>query len=156
MITLKKILFPTDFSDLSVHALNYARTFAETYAAELHVLHVVDDAYQYWMPMGPGGVPTGPPIEELVSLADKELTKFKAAHLADVKSNVMLATSAGRPYMEIISYAKTKSIDMIVLGTHGRSGLRHALLGSVAEKVVRKSPCPVLTIRHPEHEFVMP
>ena len=57
---------------------------------------------------------------------------------------------------EIILYAKAKDIDLIVMGTHGRTGLKHVLMGSVAESVVRKSPCPVLTIRDPEHEFVMP
>jgi nucleotide-binding universal stress UspA family protein len=62
----------------------------------------------------------------------------------------------GRPFMEILGYAKDRHVDLIVIGTHGRSGLRHVLLGSVAERVVRKAPCPVLTIRHPEHDFVMP
>ena len=62
----------------------------------------------------------------------------------------------GAPFLEIIRYAKENDVDLIVLGTHGRSGLAHVLLGSVAERVVRKSPCPVLTVRHPEHEFVMP
>ena len=62
----------------------------------------------------------------------------------------------GSPFLEIVRYAKDKNIDLIVLGTHGRSGLSHVLLGSVAERVVRKAPCPVLTVRHPEHEFVMP
>jgi nucleotide-binding universal stress UspA family protein len=58
--------------------------------------------------------------------------------------------------MEIIRYARQHTIDMIVIATHGRTGLKHVLLGSVAEKIVRKSPCPVLTIRHPKQEFVMP
>ena len=62
----------------------------------------------------------------------------------------------GRPFVEIIRYAREKKIDIIVVGTHGHSGLTHILMGSVAEKVVRKSPCPVLTIRHPDHEFEMP
>jgi nucleotide-binding universal stress UspA family protein len=156
MIKLQRILFPTDFSELSAHALDYARSLAETYKAELHVLHVVDDAYQYWMPMAPGSIPIGPPIEDLIALADNELKKFKATHLANAPFSTFLASASGRPFMEIITYAKEKNIDLIVIGTHGRSGLRHALLGSVTEKVVRKAPCPVLTIRHPEHEFVMP
>ena len=60
------------------------------------------------------------------------------------------------PFTEIIRFAKDKDIDLIVMGTHGHTGLAHVLLGSVAEKVVRKAPCPVLTVRHPEHEFVHP
>jgi nucleotide-binding universal stress UspA family protein len=62
----------------------------------------------------------------------------------------------GPPFLEIVRYAQEANIDLIVLGTHGRGGLAHMLLGSVAEKVVRKAPCPVLTVRHPEHEFVAP
>ena len=62
----------------------------------------------------------------------------------------------GHPSLEIIRYAKDHEIDIIVMGTHGRTGVGHMLMGSVAEKVVRKAPCPVLTVRHPDHEFVMP
>lgn len=153
---LERVLFPTDFSELSLHALTYARSFAESYKAELHVLHVVDDAYQYWMPMGPGSVPVGPPMEELMSLANSELGKFAQEHLNGASFKIVTASAAGRPFMEIIKYARDRAIDMIVMGTHGRSGLRHALLGSVVEKVVRKAPCPVLTIRDPKHEFEMP
>ncbi len=84
------------------------------------------------------------------------MEKFAAEHLADAGFPVMTEVQMGRPFIEIIRYAREKKIDLIVLGTHGRSGLKHVLLGSVAERVVRKAPCPVLTIRHPEHEFVMP
>ena len=62
----------------------------------------------------------------------------------------------GSPFLEIIQYAKENNVDLIVMGTHGHSGLVHVLLGSVTERVVRKAPCPVLTIRHPEHEFIHP
>ena len=62
----------------------------------------------------------------------------------------------GSPFLEIIRYAKEKGIDLIVIGTHGRTGLAHVFMGSVAEKVVRKAPCPVLSVRHPEHEFIAP
>jgi nucleotide-binding universal stress UspA family protein len=74
----------------------------------------------------------------------------------DEKHTVVRELRKGSPFLEIVRYAKDKNIDLIVLGTHGRSGLSHVLLGSVAERVVRKAPCPVLTVRHPEHEFVMP
>jgi nucleotide-binding universal stress UspA family protein len=62
----------------------------------------------------------------------------------------------GTPFYEIVRYAKEQNIDLIIMGTHGHTGLTHMLLGSVTEKVVRKAPCPVLTVRHPEHEFVHP
>jgi nucleotide-binding universal stress UspA family protein len=101
-------------------------------------------------------MPVGPPPEELIELSKKELAAFVEKHLAKSGLSVVSDVALGRPFMEIIRYAKDNQMDLIVLGTHGRSGLRHVLLGSVAERVVRKAPCPVLTIRHPEHEFVMP
>jgi len=156
MITLQRILFPTDFSELSLHALRYAVSFAEAYRAELHFLHVVDDASQYWMPIGPNNVPVGPPPEELLALGREELRRFLQTHLPSPAMPVVSEVRIGRPFLEIIGYAREHSIDLIVVGTHGRTGLRHVLLGSVAERVVRKSPCPVLTIRQPGRDFVMP
>jgi len=76
----------------------------------------------------------------------------------DTRKNIEVETIVieGVPFAEIIKKAREYKVDLIVLGTHGRTGLSHAIMGSVAEKVVRKAPCPVLTIRHPEHDFVMP
>ncbi len=156
MIKLEQVLFPSDFSDLSLHGLRYARSFCEAFDARLHVLHVVDEACQYWMAMGPNTVPVGPPPDELVAISTEEMRKFVEEHLADVGFPLITDVQMGRPFMEIIRYARENDIDMIVLGTHGRGGLKHAIMGSVAERVVRKAPCPVLTIRHPEHDFVMP
>jgi nucleotide-binding universal stress UspA family protein len=156
MIKLSRILVPSDFSDLSIHSMLYVKSFAAAYRAEVHVLHVVDEAYQYWMALGPNSLPIGPPPEELVSGSRSELNRFVETHLHDVSGAVVKEVVLGRPFLEIIRYARHKSIDLIIMGTHGRSGLTQALLGSVAEKVVRKAPCPVLTIRHPQHEFVMP
>lgn len=156
MIQLRRILFPTDFSELSLHGLQYARAFADSFKAELHVLHVVDEAYQYWMAMGPNSLPIGPTPDEIAKGAKEELDKFVGKNLAGFTAPMKSLILVGRPFLEIIRYAREKEIDLIVIGTHGRSGLRHVLLGSVAEKVVRKAPCPVLTIRDSEHEFVMP
>lgn len=156
MLKIDRILFPSDFSELSLHGLKYAQSFAEAYTAALHVLHVVDEASLYWMAMGPNSLPVGPSTEELVEISRKEMGKFVKDHLGGLKSPLVTEVATGRPFMEIIRYARAREIDLIVLGTHGRSGLQHALLGSVAEKVVRKAPCPVLTIRHPEHDLVMP
>ena len=156
MIKLERILFPFDFSDLSLHGLRYARSLAESYGAELHVLHVLDEAYQYWMAMGPNSVPVGPPPEEMLAASTKEMEAFVQEHLTGASFPLKTEVCIGRPFMEIIRYARDHQIDLIVLGTHGRSGLKHVLLGSVAERVVRKAPCPVLTIRDPEHDFIMP
>jgi nucleotide-binding universal stress UspA family protein len=156
MIKLRNILFPTDYSELSKHALTYVRSFAESYKADVHILHVVDEAYQYWMAMGPNMMPVGPPPEDLVELGKKESARFVAEHFADSKFAIHQAVVLGRPFIEIVRYARDNNVDLIILGTHGRSGLKHALLGSVAERVVRKAPCPVMTIRDPGHEFVLP
>ncbi len=155
-IRLRQILYPTDFSDTSLYALGYARDFAHTHVATLHCLHVVDEAYQYLAGMGPDSIAIGPPPGDLVDAAWNQMSEFAARHLSGMDFPVKTQVLIGRPFMEIIRYARQYTIDMIVIATHGRTGLKHVLLGSVAEKIVRKSPCPVLTIRHPKQEFVMP
>ena len=84
------------------------------------------------------------------------LEKFVGEHLRPQVPEVVSRQVSGRPFVEIIRYAKEHEIDLIVIATHGHSGLTSMLLGSVTEKVVRKSPCPVLTVRTPGHEFKMP
>ena len=153
---LSRILHPTDFSELSLHSLHAARGLAEQFGAELTCLHVVDEACEYWMSMGPDSVPVGPVLGDVVASAKKHMEQFVADHLADASFPVTSAVTVGRPFLEIIAKARELPADMIVLSTHGRTGLSHILLGSVAEKVVRKAPCPVLTIRHPDYEFKMP
>ena len=155
MIQLKKVLYPTDFSELSLVALKYARSFAEQFDAELHCLHVLDEAYQYWLALGPDGVPVGPDTRQLLKTSKEHMAKFTDEHLDDAP-NLIVQVNTGRPFVEIIRYARDCEIDLIVISTHGRSGLNHVFMGSVAEKVVRKAPCPVLTVKSPEHEFVMP
>jgi nucleotide-binding universal stress UspA family protein len=98
-----------------------------------------------------------------VNIVDKEtINKLRERLLKcvneDTKGRISVEAVVlqGVPFAEIIKASKEYDIDLIVLGTHGRTGLSHAIMGSVAEKVVRKSPCPVLTVRHPEHDFVMP
>lgn len=154
MIQLKKILCPTDFSELSLYALRYARNFAGAFTAELHVLHVVDEACQNWVTMGPNTIPMGPTAQEMLDLARQQMQDFIREHLGAVPFPVVWKVLLGRPYPVIIDYAHAQGIDLIITATHGRGGLSHMLLGSVTEKVVRGAPCPVLTVRHPEHEFV--
>ncbi len=155
-IQFERILFPTDFSELAQSALDYAKKLTDTFSADLHCLHVVDDAYQYWSAMGPESIPVGPPPEDLLELGRSRMEKFRELHLADLKTDPITHVSMGRPFSEIISYARDHKIDMIVMGTHGRGAIAHVLLGSTTEKVVRKSPCAVLTVRAEDHEFVMP
>ena len=152
MAKIERILCPTDFSELSVGALNYAGLLAEKFGAKLHVLHVVDQAYQYWMAMGPESIPAGPSVEEMVETAKKQMEEFVAEHLPkSVKVTTEIAS--GRPFLEIIKRAKEKEVDLIVIGTHGRGALTQLLLGSVADKVVHKAPCPVLSVREARQEI---
>ena len=155
-IKISKILYPTDFSDISLHALKYAREFAGTFDAHLHCVHVVDEAYQYWTAMGPESVPVGVAAEDLMSMAEGHMQNFADEHLVGLKYPPVTKVLVGSPFKEVILYARDNTIDVIILGTHGRGGLSWVLMGSTAEKIVRKAPCPVLTVRHPEHEFVIP
>ena len=155
MVKLQNVLCPTDFSDLSVGAMNYAVLLAKTFGAQLHLLHVVDQAYQYWMAMGPETVPAGPMPDELMKIAKKQMEEFTGKYVPE-KLAATTEVVNGRPFLEIIRIAKERKSDLIVIGTHGRGALTQMLLGSVAEKVVRKAPCPVLSVREPGHEFTMP
>lgn len=141
------ILVPTDFSELAKPALSYAKGLAEAFDAQLHCLHVVDDAYQYWSAIGPESLPIGPPPDEMIELGRKRLARFCTEQLADLKRPVTTHVAYGRPFAEIIAYAREHKIDLIVMSTHGRGAIAHALLGSTTEKVVRKACCAVLTIR---------
>jgi nucleotide-binding universal stress UspA family protein len=153
MIELKRILLPTDFSEQSGEATRYACALAEQFGAELHVVHVLE--YHPGAPTFGGGIAVSTLVEESKSAAEKGLQKVIDPNWEKGRQ-VVRATVSGAPFVEIIRYAKEHEIDMIVMGTHGRSGLVHVLLGSVAERVVRKSPCPVLTVRPGGHQFVMP
>ena len=155
MIEIKKILLPTDFSDYSKAAAAYASEFADRFGAELHILHVLQDLVAMVPEPGLAFPPPGDYMQELQESAEKALAQLPQPPLKDA-SRVIRETRQGPPFVEIIRYARESEIDLIVMGTHGRSGLAHILLGSVAEKVVRKSPCPVLTVRPSEHKFELP
>ena len=153
-IQISKILVPTDFSELSLHAVKYAREFAATFEAQIHCVHVIDEAYQYWSTMGPESAPIGPAVEDLKSLAEGHMQRFSDEHLVGLDYVPIYKVITGNPWADIVQYALENTVDLIVVATHGRGGLAHALLGSTAEKVIRKAPCPVLVVRETEHEFV--
>ncbi len=155
-IKISKILVPTDFSDLSLQALKYAREFAATFGAQIHCLHVIDEAYQYWSTMGPESAPIGPAVEDLRSLAEGHMQRFADEHLVGLDYVPVSNVITGNPWSDIVQYALENTIDLVILATHGRGGLAHALLGSTTEKVMRKAPCPVLVVREKEHGFVKP
>ena len=158
MIALNHILVATDFSEPADVALAYGRALARQFGATLHVLHVVED-------LGPRFVELPLYVDDL----DRLQTEAEAAartrlqlllseedrKALHAKAIVLTSTSPSR---EIVGYARDAMprIGCIVMGTHGRGAVAHFLMGSVAERVVRSAPCPVLTVRHPQHEFVMP
>lgn len=151
MIALKRILVPTDFSVCSDAAVKYGRALTEAFGATLHLLHVVQDPYT--QPWAAEAFPT--PLGEMLAQWEDQARQRLATLLPESdRTGAVIATIVGSPFYEIVRYASEQQIDLIVIGTHGRGPLGHMLLGSVAEKVVRKAPCPVLTVRHPQHEFV--
>src|SRR5947209_4647491 len=155
MIDLRRILVPTDFSRYSHSALTYATAFAEKFGAELYLLHVVQNLALYVPDALALATPVGPPLEQFTSAAHAALARLVADNKLE-RFTVHTDVREGTTFYEIVRFAQERDVDLIVMGTHGHSGLAHVLLGSVTEKVVRKAPCPVLTVRHPEHEFVHP
>ena len=151
MIFLKTILVPTDFSEHSEKAIQYGAELATKFGAALHLLHTVDTTPVLY---GEGGAFPFESAEEIVAVAVKQLDQIEVESPGE--GQVVRRASQGTPFVEIVRYAKENNVDLIVLGTHGRGAIAHMLLGSVAEKVVRKAPCPVLVVRDQEHDFVMP
>jgi len=155
MIRLAKLLVPTDFSEDSEQAARYAVELAKRFQAEIHCIHVVDipadllSTSAYYM--------TGPSesfLDQIREESKKNLEAFAKKNLEGAPMRT--AFLEGSPFVEIIRYARNQEIDLVVIATHGRTGLRHVLFGSVAEKVVRKAPCPVLVVKREEHDFVLP
>lgn len=158
MDIFKNILYPTDFSTLAEAALPYALNLVRQYQARLHCLHVVDVANAFYRAgdyIAPELLQPVVQVQNWERHAREQLERFAREHLQDIPE-LVTQVATGKPFAEIIRYARDQNIDLIVMGTHGHSAVSSMLLGSVAEKVVRKSSCPTLTIRHPEHKFVMP
>ena len=155
MIQLTKLLVPTDFSEDSEQAARYAVELAKRFQTEIHCVHVVDipadllSTSDYYMTG-----PSGQFIDQIREESKKNLEAFTEKNLEGMQ--VRTAFLEGRPFVEILRYARDQEIDLVVIATHGRTGLKHVLFGSVAEKVVRKAPCPVLVVKREEHDFVLP
>ena len=147
MILLKQILVATDFSEASAAALAHGRALARSFGATLHVLHVMENLFLRPVPGDP------------YALKAATTTQLKDCLTADDRSSlhaIAALRTGDTPAEAIVEYAKRHRIDLVVMGTHGRAGMARLLLGSVAETVVRTATCPVLTVRHPEHDFVTP
>jgi nucleotide-binding universal stress UspA family protein len=156
-LELNRICVATDFSQTSDRAVRYAVGLAERFDAEQHLLHVLQDIS---LVLGhPDFTASGETVQQFLA----ELESDAAGRLEELTAtpwwetiNVVRAIRHGVVYQEICRYAERRNIDLLILGTHGRTGLKHVFLGSVAERVVRTAPCPVLTVRHPAHRVTLP
>ena len=154
----RRILFCTDFSENAHLAFTYALNLAKTYERELLILHVAHEPF-YVCTDAFAPYLTGEALESIEASekekTDRELKTYYLEKMDGFKSYKVLLKK-GVPFYEIIQTAKEETVDLIVPGTHGRTGLDHILFGSTAERVVRKSSSPVLTVRLPGKRFVIP
>jgi nucleotide-binding universal stress UspA family protein len=145
--TFTRILVPTDFSEFADAALDYAKTLAATFGASLHLLHVFEDPYAT-----PGAFAGDPylafPDDLREAVVAEARRQFEARMTSDEQARFAATTEVlmGPTARTIVDYADARQADLIVIGTHGRTGLAHLLIGSTAERVVRTAPCPVLTV----------
>lgn len=144
---IKRVLVPIDFSKDSLKALDYAADFAKPLGAELVTLFVIEPIY-YAVPdlAGTAAGAVGGMIEEQRASAKQQLTRLQARY-AKRKITLRTLLQTGTPYQAIVDTAKSLKAGLIVMSTHGRTGMKHLLLGSTAERVVRTATCPVLTMR---------
>ncbi len=149
------IVVPTDFSELAGSALPLARRMADALDAEIHCLHIVRDTpyYEGIDVVLSDSVPT---TAELEKKAEQRLRSYVLAELPDFANPVVPVVKVGTPFVQIIRYAREVDADMIVISTHGHTGLKHMLLGSTTEAVLRQADCPVLSVRSPEMEVAQP
>lgn len=151
MIALKSILVPTDFSETSMVAVRYGAALARAFGARLSLLHVVHESF----------------TDDIIAATSLGMLEV-AGKNARVRLTRLLSSEderalrpehvvrTGPPDTEIVDYAREHDVDLIVVATRGRSAVAHIIEGSVAERLLRRAPCPVLIVRHPEHEFVLP
>jgi len=155
MIKLDRILMPTDFSTPSENAMRYAVSFAEEYDAELIVLHVISKSLYLRRAKSELSEEEIENIYvEMCEAVQKALVQFIDKFRDGAKVRTLI--KRGIPTVEIVDAAKTEDVDLIVMGTHGQTGIRHSLIGSVAERVVRNAHCPVFTVKPIDFKFEMP
>ena len=152
-IELDRILVPIDFSEHSRKALQYAIPFAQQFKASIDLVYVVEPTvYPADFSFGQVGFPA---IEDELRKRGGEELDDLLRHEIGKRVKAKRAIRTGKAFYEILQYAKEEAIDLIIIATHGHTGIEHALFGSTAEKVVRKAPCPVLVVRTEEKEFVI-
>lgn len=151
MEMIKKILVPIDFSDYSKKALQYTVSFAKQFNSEINLVYVIEPII-YPADLSMGQIVITKADIDYEEKAKEELTELAKTEISELLSyNIIVKT--GKPFMEIIGTAKDIDADLIIISTHGHTGVEHLLFGSTSEKVVRKAPCPVLTLREPIKGF---
>jgi nucleotide-binding universal stress UspA family protein len=150
MEQIKSIMVPIDFSEYSKNALKYAIDFAKQFNAKMYLIYVVEPIiYPADFSMGQIAIPSAD--IDLQSRANEELINLAKTIGSGLHVETIIKT--GKPFVEIIDTAKEKDVDLIIIATHGHTGVEHLLFGSTTEKIVRKAPCPVLTLREPIKGF---
>jgi nucleotide-binding universal stress UspA family protein len=155
MIKFKRILFPTDFSPAASHALDYAISLALEHEATLFLIHVIEDI-GFNSPFTLSSFPTN--VEYQHGMEERVKGELEKVISPQLKRQIPVEEylTQGKPFVEIVRLAKEKKAELIVIPTHCKPGPKHTHLGTTSERVVRLAPCPVLVIRHPDYEFVLP
>jgi nucleotide-binding universal stress UspA family protein len=155
MLNITKILCPMDFSEYSARALEYASSLAEHYESRLYVQHVIPELATVYPYFPSHGMVTAD-FDRSVRCDAEERLQEAVRDRAPNGLKAETAVSEGVVSDAILSFGETHKVDLIVMGTHGRRGLDHLMMGSVTERVLRRSNCPVLAVRRPAHDFVDP
>lgn len=155
MIRYTDVLLATDFSETARRAAAHAVALAEHHDATLHLLHVVEE-FSYWESFDLKHFPSDEVSAELQENARIALSDLLEEEGLDTDAVVEIVVREGKPFVEIARAAREFEIDVLVIGSHGQTGLAETLFGSTAERVVRKAPCSVLVVRHPDHDFQLP
>jgi len=140
-MVIRNVVVPIDFSAVSEAALVYGRNFARAFGARLHVIHVAENDFLR---------PTAADPHVLSAATERQVAEKLTEDDRQSLHAVAVVRKSDAPADAIVQYAKSENADIIIMGTHGRRGIAHVLLGSVAEHVIRSASCPVLTVRHPE------
>lgn len=155
LVNPQHVLWPTDFSELSMRGGRYARGFCEVFGAELHIIHVLAAPLPGEMTVTLSErLPVEPPEPDMLAAARAGLAELVAREFSDgvaVHTDVIF----GSAWARTCKYAQEHDIDLIIVATHGRAGIRHVLIGSTAERIVQHAPCPVLVVKDPEREFLI-
>lgn len=149
------IVVPTDFSELAGSVFPLARRMADALDAQIHCLHILRDT-PYYEGLEVVLAASLPTTDDILDEAKEKLAAYVKSELPELADRVVPVVKIGTPFVQIIRYAREMNAEMIVISTHGHTGLRHVLLGSTTEAVVRQADCPVLSVRNPQMEFERP